>query len=1036
MERARKQHSIGGTVNDLSEDASQIDSGIRSLQGDDSDLITDISPTSTSVTGAIRKMDTSIKNTGRFLAPLEKRSQTSGLLPFAPLESARHKRFEVTNYTTNNPLPSPALSPQIGLTIKTDSRLDPIAKNLENMSSTATFKGFTLSGKGSMFLKSNSKKNETSELEKPFVNEKERISSAASSGSFGKNFKSILRDSSLTDVRNRTDSKSYESEMEDRKSVRFNLTALPKPKVGDKRDMFQDLATSDESSSNDDDNVGWDFVEGGDGDEGAVSHVKEIIVTMNKNTGTKPEIIELKLPPNELSDSHMSSSGDNSNKEQTTSGNSLTALFDKKLEPSGRIKPLYEDTDSESMASIKSFNRKLGEFSPKVSALAQTAKTADGTEHELKKAKDDQHNEFRERTENERANEESKIRKAMTNDLANLKDLKAQLTQKNKKDLTFFASVGKLRKENESDLHKESEINNQKFEERRAQLEADHQKLLNDLIKEMAEEAKDKKIDLESQHNVEVEKFKQQLKDEFDEKRKYLIAEHRKAEEQLQQNHKVILEELERDLKSEEDLIRKDHTNNLAQMKEKLADELDLERQRMRETGENRLYEKVRCEKRLLEDKYRCLKEKYVRLKSDVKISLERRTQRREQQSITTGSETERSNSNKQQSFGNGDVRSSSLSATSKNIDIGRPPSSLFTQRKSREPIRDKSLDRDRSANLVDKSNKKFGAAAKYLSHIQQQYQDDNTSISQSDTTISNNYHRSNRPAQQTLGDNGNSDSEALHGMQENNNNVRDNHGRQRKKVFTRMKSASTSRLNSTNLRGMDTQLRPCTPVENLRRQLQKLEDLEDQFPDNSLDTTYHLRYPFNVESSKDHAGSSSELEFFKHRIHLERDSVRRAKESLRAQRTNFRARQREIKHRHKSATRHTVDQMIQEEKELTEMEVNLHRTRALLGEKVIRLRHLEQSLQRLYENEKPLLHQLTADEKFNNKDDPTISDLSSHSSSGFSSTDFASDTHQGNEQRKEMFQESSEIIQSLENLNAEIREIWDILSKQQSHGS
>lgn len=33
------------------------------------------------------------------------------------------------------------------------------------------------------------------------------------------------------------------------------------------------------------------------------------------------------------------------------------------------------------------------------------------------------------------------------------------------------------------------------------------------------------------------------------------------------------------------------------------------------------------------------------------------------------------------------------------------------------------------------------------------------------------------------------------------------------------------------------------------------------------------------------------------------------------------------------------------------------------------------------------------------------------------------------------MYQESTEIIQSLENLNAEIREIWEILSKQQSHG-
>lgn len=116
-------------------------------------------------------------------------------------------------------------------------------------------------------------------------------------------------------------------------------------------------------------------------------------------------------------------------------------------------------------------------------------------------------------------------------------------------------------------------------------------------------------------------------------------------------------------------------------------------------------------------------------------------------------------------------------------------------------------------------------------------------------------------------------------------------------------------------------------------------------------------------------------------------------------------------------------------------MEVNLHRTRALLGEKVIRLRHLEQSLKRVYEKEKAKELSTTEDSK-TRKDDATISDLSSHSSSGFSSTDFGSDTNHDNMNRhKEMYQESSDIIQSLEHLNAEIREIWEILSKQQSHG-
>lgn len=134
---------------------------------------------------------------------------------------------------------------------------------------------------------------------------------------------------------------------------------------------------------------------------------------------------------------------------------------------------------------------------------------------------------------------------------------------------------------------------------------------------------------------------------------------------------------------------------------------------------------------------------------------------------------------------------------------------------------------------------------------------------SQSDTTISNNCHHNSRQSMPyaLFADNGNSDSEAF--QHENNNNLRDSHGKprnQKKKLFTRTKSASTSRL---NLRNNDAQLRSYTPVENLRRQLQKLEDLEDQFPDNSLDTTYHLRYPFNE------SGGNSRLIYLKFTIPL-----------------------------------------------------------------------------------------------------------------------------------------------------------------------
>lgn len=115
---------------------------------------------------------------------------------------------------------------------------------------------------------------------------------------------------------------------------------------------------------------------------------------------------------------------------------------------------------------------------------------------------------------------------------------------------------------------------------------------------------------------------------------------------------------------------------------------------------------------------------------------------------------------------------------------------------------------------------------------------------------------------------------------------------------------------------------------------------------------------------------------------------------------------------------------ILQEEKELTDMEVSLHRTRSLLGEKVIRLRHLEQSL-----------HRTTAANEPQRQDDGTLSDLSSHSaSSGISSTEFMAGDMAG--LRHGQFKESSEIMQSLENLNSEIREIWEVLHKQQQASS
>lgn len=70
-------------------------------------------------------------------------------------------------------------------------------------------------------------------------------------------------------------------------------------------------------------------------------------------------------------------------------------------------------------------------------------------------------------------------------------------------------------------------------------------------------------------------------------------------------------------------------------------------------------------------------------------------------------------------------------------------------------------------------------------------------------------------------------------------------------------------------------------------------------------------------------------------------------------------------------------------------MEVSLHRTKSLLGEKVIHLRHLEQSLERVARAKR------SDKDVVARSDEQTLSDMSS-ASSGFSSTDLGTETFIG----------------------------------------
>ncbi|KAK9873049.1 hypothetical protein WA026_020784 [Henosepilachna vigintioctopunctata] len=464
-----------------------------------------------------------------------------------------------------------------------------------------------------------------------------------------------------------------------------------------------------------------------------------------------------------------------------------------------------------------------------------------------------------------------------------------------------------------------------------------------------------KKEELEKYYEEKLAEIETNLADNVEKNRDELLMSHKSTIDQLKENHNIIIDQLKKELRLEEQQIRADHQNRMQEMRIVNVKELESGKSSPRCD-----YEKLKYEKKLLEDKYKCLKDKYIRLKNDVRSTIEKRNKKKEEgkscaTTTTTGSETERS-------FSTHKERTPMHSPSRRNTD--KPPTPKPAKNKDEHYDKKENASNDLDTSFSDKSEEKLNK----------------NDCDTSDNSIS--------------------------------------HSRNRKKLFSRMKSNSATRSKG---RGNLAVERSCSPVENLRRQLQKLEDLEDQFPQNQPPDTYHLRYPFSDGQKFE---GSSELEFFRHRIHLERDSIKRAKESLRSQKTLFRQRQKELKLKHGSMARHTYQQLCQEEKDLTDMEVSLHRTRSLLGEKVIRLRHLEQTLQRA-----------TVTNDQSNYDDATLSDLSSHSaSSGISSTEFATnDPHFPKGAFKgDSFQEPSEIIQNLESLNSEIREIWEVLRKQQ----
>ncbi|XP_014477229.1 PREDICTED: centrosomal protein of 164 kDa [Dinoponera quadriceps] len=482
--------------------------------------------------------------------------------------------------------------------------------------------------------------------------------------------------------------------------------------------------------------------------------------------------------------------------------------------------------------------------------------------------------------------------------------------------------------------------------------------------------AKLNEYELKKQHSEKIDAMKKELEKELEDLRNELRMQQREKITKFTEDHDQCLAEILRDFRMDEALARKMYKERLEEIRADFARDAEKEARKQAERAlqqDSIDFEKMRCEKRLLQDKYTALKEKYMKLKNDVRLAVERRSRRKE--GYTTASETERSASTR--------TRTERTESSEQNTPLWNARSSPVTNAKSQE-----------------------GQCAS--EQAEEQNDPDSNSRSQKAGFQ--------KPASGVVGSKSAAKFESDDTTTASETNVNMMMMKKRKS-FSKKAASSAARSNAAS--GNNNNLE--NPVENIRKQLKKLEDLGDQLPSN--ETAYTVRYPFQDKAP---ANASSELEFFRHRIHVERDSVRRAREALRQQRSAFQGRQRAWKQR---SARATLEQLVQEERELSDMEVSLHRTRSLLGEKIIHLKHLEQSLERVANDKRN-----ENDASSTKNDELTLSDMSS-ASSGFSSTDLGTDTFVD---KPDHYQESTEIIASLENLNSEIREIWDVLNKRQ----
>ncbi|KAJ2951612.1 hypothetical protein O0L34_g13768 [Tuta absoluta] len=616
-----------------------------------------------------------------------------------------------------------------------------------------------------------------------------------------------------------------------------------------------------------------------------------------------------------------------------------------------------------------------------------------------------------------RAELQEELREAEEKFVAEKKFRLEEQTAKHKLDMEKALELG------ERDHEAAVEKFRLEMEERRKRdieaMERKHSEDMDRLHEQYQNRLTEKRQQLEIENDRALSELQEQFQVSLHRERTRLSEENRSTIQTLREEHAARVADLRTDYRAEVDRIRTQHACHLEELRARLATERTAPRQ----------------EERALAEKYKCLKEKYARLKHDVKMSIERRNKRREM-SMTTGSETEKSNSNKgNQSLerckelhetsvsaviepeprvrsnnntkynDNETSHSESNANNNENWRTKRENNIIGTphQTASKKHRRTAVAFREPPARSRTRERDKDGGICPSLSNISHQTTSKKhrrTAVAFREPPARSRTRERDKDGAVTTDCQDSSDATTA---DEKPKEPINGHGRRR--CFTRLKSASTSRLNYSPKRGEGWS----SPLESLRQQLRKLDDLEDQFPDLACQPAYSLRYPFAELGTVSRAEADTpELEFVRHRALVEREGMRRARAVLKRRRAALRETRASLSpHRAPS-----------EEREVTELEVALHRARALLGEKEIRLRHIERALRKL------------TDAHYDNPPLPTPT-LPTAPLIQEATTSEASSGSEG----VEVEATSGAVLRSLRALHADVRDIWRALEVKPTTG-